>query len=395
MKESFRMEPTTTARIRRTGTYEVSTSSGEPVHAFVPTALPPKEPELVRESYDQRNRAAELALARLAGVSAMIPSVDWLLDSAIRREALLTSQIEGTQATLVDLLDAEAGYATNNADDVEEVTNYIRAFRLIQDQLRHPAGLPLVTRLLCEGHAKLLAGVRGLEKQPGEIRRSQNWIGGPRPSQAVFVPPPPDRVRELLSDLELFIHSDTVDLPPLVKIALVHAQFETIRPFLDGNGRMGRLLITVLLQHWKSLDDPILYVSGHLKRNQSEYYRLLLAVRTHGDWEAWIAFFLTAIEEGANEAERSVVAIASLIAEDRKRLFHSPKAGATSYRLFELLPTMPRFSIEDASHALQTTLPTATAAIRTLQDAQIVVETTGLKKNRKFAYSRYIEALAQ
>src|SRR5665647_1640325 len=213
---------------RSTGTYVTSTTSGESVQAFVPCPLPPADPGLAPESYVEQNREAELALARLSGVSGLVPSVDWLLYSAIRKEALLTSQIEGTQATLTDLFDEEAGFAVSNTDDVEEVTNYLRAFRLVQANLRDAGGLPLSVRLLCDAHRLLLDGARGAGKQPGELRRSQNWIGGTRPGNAVFVPPPPERVPDLLADLERFIHDASQALPPLVKTALIHLQFETI-----------------------------------------------------------------------------------------------------------------------------------------------------------------------
>ena len=233
--------------MRSTGTYAISTTLGESVRTFVPHALPPTKPALAAECYADANRIAELALARLSGVAGLVPSVDWLLYSAIRKEALLTSQIEGTQATLVDLFDEEAGFAVSNTDDVEEVTNYLRAFRLVHGHLRDPAGLPVSVRLLCDAHRLLLDGVRGNGKQPGELRRSQNWIGGTRPGNAVFVPPPPERVPALLADMERFIHNAAQPLPPLVKTALIHLQFETIHPFLDGNGRIGRLLIAALL----------------------------------------------------------------------------------------------------------------------------------------------------
>ena len=256
---------------RTTGAYATSTTLGESVQAFVPHPLPPTNPELAPEAYVDLNHQAELALARLSGVSGLVPSVDWLLYSAIRKEALLTSQIEGIQATLTDLLDEEAGFVVSNTDDVEEVTNYLRAFRLVQDNLRDPTGLPISVRLLCEAHRVLLDGVRGAGKQPGELRRSQNWIGGTRPGNAAFVPPPAERVADLLADLERYIHDETGSLPPLVRIALAHAQFETIHPFLDGNGRIGRLLIIALLEHWGLLPEPLLYISGYLKQHQAEY----------------------------------------------------------------------------------------------------------------------------
>ncbi|NBO02343.1 MAG: Fic family protein, partial [Betaproteobacteria bacterium] len=263
--------------MRITGSYTVTTTLGESVRAFVPRPLPPADPPLPSSDFFDLNRQAELALARLAGVSGLVPSVEWLLYSAIRKEALLTSQIEGTQATLNDLFDEEAGLKVSNADDVEEITNYLRAFRWVQAQLRDPQGLPISVRMLCEAHRLLLDGVRGAGKQPGELRRSQNWIGGTRPGNAAFVPPPPQEVADLLANLERFIHAPGADLPPMVRVALIHAQFETIHPFLDGNGRIGRLLIAALFEHWGLLAEPLMVLSGYLKKHQAEYYRRLSA----------------------------------------------------------------------------------------------------------------------
>ena len=379
--------------MRSTGTTITSTTLGESVKAFVPHPLPPAAPPLVPESFAAAHHAAETALARLAGVAGLVPSVDWLLYSAIRKEALLTSQIEGTQATLTDLFDEEAGLAVSNTDDVEEITNYLRAFRLVQDNLRDPAGLPIGVRLLCDAHRLLLDGVRGAGKQPGELRRSQNWIGGTRPGNAVFVPPPPEHVAALLSDMERFIHAPEPSLPPLVRIALVHAQFETIHPFLDGNGRMGRLLIAALLEHWGLLPEPLMYLSGYLKQRQMDYYRHLSTIRTHGDWEGWVAFFLAGVEAAATEAERGIVGIASRVAADRKQLLNAPKATPASYRLFEMLPMMPRFTVERVRQKLGTSFPTANAAVQLLAELGIVTELTGQKKNRSYSYQRYIELM--
>jgi len=381
--------------MRSTGTTVTSTTLGEPVRAFVPRPLPPAKPALNPESYEIGTRSAELALARLSGMSGLVPSVEWLLYSAIRKEALLTSQIEGTQATLTDLFDDEAGLAVANTDDVEEVSNYLRAFRLVRENLHDPRGLPISVRLLCDAHRVLLAGARGAGKQPGKLRRSQNWIGGTRPGNAVFVPPPPEQVADLLGDLERFIHEAKTKLPPLVRVALVHAQFETIHPFLDGNGRIGRLLIAALMEQWGLLSEPLMYLSGYLKQHQREYYRLLSAVRTDGDWEAWVTFFLEAVEAAATEAERAIVAIASLVAADRRRLLAAPRVGAVGLRLFELLPVMPRFTIEQVRQKLETTFPTATAAVKLLEELGIVTELTGQKKNRSFSYSAYVELLAR
>ena len=377
---------------RSAGTYITATTLGEAVQAFVPSALPPAEPALSLDAFEAQNRAAELALARLSGVSGLASSAEY---SAIRKEALLTSQIEGTQATLTDLFDEEAGLDVGNADDIEEVTNYLRAYRLVRDNLRVPNGLPISVRLMRDAHRLLLDGARGSGKQPGELRRSQNWIGGTRPGNAVFVPPPADQVPRLLGDLEKFIHSASPALPPLVNIALVHAQFETIHPFLDGNGRIGRLLIAALLEHWRLLPEPLMYLSGYLKQHQMEYYRQLSGIRTEGHWESWITFFLEGVAMAATDAERSIVEIATLVAADRRRLLDSPKSGPAAYRLFELLPMMPRFTVERVRQKLTTTFPTANAAIKLLSDLGIVVEMTGQKKNRNFSYPAYIALLTK
>ena len=382
--------------MRVTGSYVTSTTLGESVRAFVPHALPPAAPVLDASSYAELNRTAELSLARLQGVAGLVPSIDWLLYSAIRKEALLTSQIEGTQATLIDLFDKEAGLAISNTDDVEEVTNYLRAFRWTQDTLRDPNGLPMSVRLMRQAHRLLMDGARGAGRQPGELRKSQNWIGGTRPGNAVFVPAPPEQVPALLADLERFIHQeDTHDtLPPLVRIGLVHVQFETIHPFLDGNGRIGRLLIAALMEQWGLLSQPLVYVSAYLKQHQSEYYQRLSAVRTDGDWEGWVAFFLEGVARAADTAERGIVALASLINTDRRRLLQAPKITPASLRLFELLPLMPIFSIDQVCERLNTTFPTATAAVKTLESLGIVVEQTGQKKNRHYSYQAYVQLLS-
>lgn len=379
---------------RETGTCAISTTLGEYVRAFVPYALPPQDPALSLSAYEHLNHQAELALARLVGVSGLVPSVDWLLYSAIRKEALLTSQIEGTQASLTDLFDVEAGIKVSNADDVEEVSNYLRAFRWVQAQLRDPKGLPISVRLLCDAHRLLLNGVRGAGKQPGELRRSQNWIGGTRPGNAVFVPPPPEKMAGLLADLERYIHGAEANLPPMVRVALIHAQFETIHPFLDGNGRIGRLLIAALFEHWGLLNEPLMYLSGFLKQHQSEYYRRLSAIRTEGDWESWVSFFLEGVTVAAGDAEQNIIKVASLISADRKRVLQSSKTGQASYRLFELLPMMPRFTIEMVRQQLDTSFPTATAAVKLLEELGLLAEMTGQKKNRTYSYHAYVELLS-
>ncbi|CAD0298376.1 Fic family protein [Xanthomonas hortorum] len=378
---------------RVTGAYAVIKTHDETVRAFVPAPLPPAAPVLDPAAYLERNRLAEVALARLTGMAGLVASSEWLIYSAVRQEALLTSQLEGTQATLTDVFDDEAGLAVTNADDVEEVTNYLQAFKFVREQLHAPTGLPISLRLLAEAHRILLAGVRGAHALPGSMRTSQNWIGGTRPGNAAFVPPPADRLAEVFGDLERFIHDPQPTLPPLVRIALVHAQFETIHPFLDDNGRIGRLLIAALLEDWQLLSEPLLYVSGYLKANQNDYYRHLSAIRTHGDWEAWVGFFLEAVEASAEQAQRSIVAIAALIAADRKRVLSTGSSTLQALRLFELLPTMPKLTVDRAQQALEVSYPTARAAVTTLQDIGVLVETTGRARGQSFSYQAYVNLL--
>jgi Fic family protein len=380
---------------RITGTYVVTTTLSESVKAFVPSPLPPKDPALSPACYVEQNQAAELALARLSGVTGLVPSIDWLLYGAIRKEALLTSQIEGTQATLTDLFDDEAGLDIKNADDIEEVTNYMQAFRFVRENLRDEVGLPISVRLLCGAHRFLLNGVRGAGKQPGELRKSQNWIGGTRPGNAVFVPPPADEVPGLLANLEQFIHKEDDGLPPLVNIALAHAQFETIHPFLDGNGRIGRLLIAALMEYFNLLPEPLMYLSAYLKEHQMEYYRLLGAIRTQGDWESWVSFFLEGVAEAATSAETGIIEVAARVSADRRLLLASQNASPVSLRLFELLPMMPRFTIDRIKAELETSFPTANAAARTLEGLGIVTEVTGQSRNRSFSYQPYIDLISK
>ena len=380
--------------MRQTGKYLTVTTLGEAVRAFVPARLPPANPVMDLAAFADAQSAAALGIARLNAVAGLVQSMRWLTYSAVRKEALLTSQIEGTQATLMDVFDAEADFTVANADDVEEVTNYLRAFEYSVAELRRPRGLPLSMRLLCEAHRHLMTGARGGSKQPGEIRRSQNWIGGTRPGNAAFVPPPQGKLADLLSDLERFIHTEG-KLPPLVKVALAHAQFETIHPFLDGNGRIGRLLVALMLEDYKLVDAPVLHVSGFLKRHQAEYYRRLSNIRTEGDWEGWVAFFLECVVAAAAESVQTIIDIQTLINSDRARLLATANISQATYRLFERLPGMPRFTIEIARKALDTTFPTANAAVANLVRGGIVKELTGRSKNRGFSSEGYVQRLAR
>jgi Fic family protein len=257
---------------RIVGTYEKTSTAGETVNAFVPAPLPPNNPPLIMDAaLSALLQRAEAAIGRLKLTGTMVPSLDWLLYSFVRKEAVVSSQIEGTQATLVDLLMYEAAGKADTVDDedVRQVCNYVDALSYARKQMHSKNGLPLSMRLLNEAHRRLMKNVSGGNKDPGEIRRSQNWIGGTRPGNAVFVPPPPHLLSKLLGSLEKYIHADD-SLPPLVRAGLLHAQFETIHPYLDGNGRIGRLLITLLLEHWYLLDTPLLYLSLYFKRHRAE-----------------------------------------------------------------------------------------------------------------------------
>ena len=378
---------------RITGTYEATVAGGETVQAFLPASLPPHDPPLLIEGQlAVRLAAAEQALSRLELAGAMVPSLDWFLYAFVRKEAVISSQIEGTQATLADLLAFEAAPDAVAGADVEEVCNYLDALSYARAELARPDGLPLSMRLLHEARRGLMDGARGASKQPGEVRRSQNWIGGSRPGNAAYVTPTPQHLPSLLGDLERYIHAQDA-LPPLVRAGLVHVQFETIHPYLDGNGRIGRLLIALLLQHWGLLQAPLLYLSLFFKRHRAEYYRRLNAVRLEGDWEGWTDFFLDGVATIADEAVQSARDIFALVATDRARVLAQDGSSIFALRLFELLPNHPILSTASAVSLLETTKPTATRAIEALLEAGILVETTGRRRDRVFAYQAYIDCL--
>jgi Fic family protein len=382
---------------RATGRYERTTVGGEEVAAFVPHALPPADPPIfVDAALTERLRAAEQALVRLELAGEMVPSLDWFIYAFVRKEAVLSSQIEGTQATLVDLLTFEAqggdeqGAAANA--DVEEVCNYLDALAYARAQLADPKGLPLSMRLLNQTHARLMRGVRGAEKLPGEVRRSQNWIGGSRPGNAAYVPPPPHALGEVLGAFEKYLHADD-SLPSLVRAGLLHVQFETIHPYLDGNGRIGRLLVTLLLEHWKLLTKPLLYLSLFFKRHREDYYRRLDAVRIEGDWEGWLDFFLDGVGTIADEAVASARELFALVAADRTRVLAHEGMSVVALRLFELLPRHPVVTVASVMRLVETTKPTAGRAIELLVAAGVLVETTGKKRERSFVYRGYLDRL--
>lgn len=378
--------------MRVTGVYERETSTGEEVQAFVPRALPPKDPALeVSDSARDLLARATSSLARLDVAGEMVPSLDWFVYAFVRKEATVSSQIEGTQATLVDLLTFEAEVSELEGD-VDEVCNYLDALEYARGQLKRDRGLPISTRLLAGTHKRLLRGVRGKGKQPGQVRKSQNWLGGTRPGNAAFVPPPPGRVNGLLGDLEKYIHGDD-GLPPLVRAGLIHVQFETIHPFLDGNGRLGRLLIALLLEDWGLLREPLLYLSLFFKRHRAEYYRRLSAVRTEGDWEGWTNFFLEGVATIADEAVAAARDLFQLVSMDRDRVLTSERASVMAARLLELLPSHPIVTIPKVVELLDTTKPTASKAVSVLEEIQILDETTGRQRDRVFSYRAYLELL--
>jgi Fic family protein len=371
------------------GRYAMSIAGSEEARAFVPPPLPPIPPlELigpVRAALDQ----ALLALGRLDGAAAALPDAHLLLYTYVRKEAVLSSQIEGTQSTLDDLLTHELGEAPGvPIEDVAEVSRYVEAMNHGLERLR--GDFPLSNRLLREMHGILLAEGRGAEKTPGEFRRSQNWIGGTRPGNAAFVPPAPQDVDSCMGDLERFLHSDT---PPLVKAALAHVQFETIHPFLDGNGRIGRLLITLLLCHDRVLRVPLLYSSLYLKQHRQQYYAELNAVRQTGDFERWLEFFATAIRVSAEQATTTGQRIFSVFREDRSHIRELGRQAPAALAVQEALQSKPLATIATLTISTGLTTPTVTQALRALENLKIVRETTGRARGRIFSYVRYLDAL--
>jgi Fic family protein len=378
---------------RTTGTYRVARWDHEEVRVFIPADLPPAVPPLALDDQIQQKLSdAKAAINRLAVAADMVPSADWFLYSFVRKEALITSQIEGTQATLQDVLAFEVGEQVARPEDVREVCNYVNALSYARRELARPGGLPLTTRLLCEAHKRLMKGSRGSGKQSGEIRRSQNWIGGTRPGNARFVPPPPEVLPELLSALEKWIHAPD-PLPPLIRVGLAHVQFETIHPFLDGNGRIGRLLITLLMEHWGLLTEPLFYLSVAFKRHRQEYYEHLSAVRLEGDWESWIRFFLTCVVEAADDAVATARKLFIVTSADRLKVAGHAGTTVAAIRLAQLLPSNPIITLPLVIRLLDVSKPTAVRTIDFLHDAGILRETTGKRRDRVYAYHHYLQVL--
>ncbi len=376
-----------------TGHVEITSTAGEPVRAFVPEPLPPQPPlDLGRLGLALKDRAL-LACGRLDGVSSLLPDPDLFLYAYVRREALLSSQIEGTQSSLSDLLMFELEEAPGVPfDDVVEVSSYVAA--LDHGLARLASGFPLSSRLLKEIHAVLLARGRGADRQPGEFRRSQNWIGGTRPGNARFVPPPPERVDSCMAELERFLHAED-DLPLLVKAALAHVQFETIHPFLDGNGRLGRLLIVLMLVDGGILRQPLLYLSLFFKQHRSRYYELLDGVRRDGDWEAWVLFFLEGVESTAAAAVDAAHRLLALFQADESKLTGLGRSGTSVRQVFAALRQRPLTGIPQLATRAQLSFPTAAKAVERLVALGIAREITGGRRNRVFAYDGYLAILGE
>jgi len=365
---------------------------GETVRAFVPAPLPPDPPLEFSGARQRLLERALLACGRLDGVTALLPDPELFLYAYVRREAVLSSQIEGTESSLSDLLLFELDEAPGVPfDDVVEVSNYVAALEHGMARLR--GGFPLSNRLLREVHEKLLASGRGADKQPGEFRRSQNWIGGTRPGNARFVSPPPQHVEDCMASLERSIHAADDGLPALVKAALAHAQFETIHPFLDGNGRVGRLLISLMLFDAGVLAQPLLYLSYYFKQHRDEYYRLLDTVRAEGDWEAWLDFFLEGVEITAGSAMDTAHRLLALFRDDAACVQTLGRAAANALRVFDALRDRPLATLNDLTERTGASYPTVARAVEALENLGIVREITGRKRERVFAYMRYLDIL--
>ncbi|MBM3894636.1 Fic family protein [Candidatus Dependentiae bacterium] len=375
---------------KRFGTYVVQKNSIESFKAFVPQSLPPDPAVDVQRLLPVLDLATR-ALAELNSVVHAIPNMSLFLYMYVRKEALLSSQIEGTQSSLADLMLFEADQKSDIAfEDVEEVSNYVKATQHGLERMKN--GFPLSLRLLREIHAILLSGSRGSGKLPGEFRRSQNWIGGSRPGNARFVPPPPAEMLDCLSDFEKFLHTDT--FPVLIKAGLAHVQFETIHPFLDGNGRLGRLLITLLLCADGVITAPVLYLSFYLKEHRREYYDLLQDVRLKGDWEGWLEFFLEGVAVSARQGLETVKDVNELFERDRKAIEKLGRVRFSVIKVFEFLQKLPQVSVSVLGDQLQLTPPTLRVAIEHLKKLGILHEITGKKRDQVYVYRQYLGLLS-
>jgi Fic family protein len=381
----------TETQLGRGGRYLVTKYGEESVRAYVPTPLPP-DPPIVFLPLIRLWEEANQALGRLDALSALLPNVSLILYTYVRKEAVLSSQIEGTQSSISDLLLYETSEAPGvPTDDVEEVSNYVKAMNFGLRRLR--GGFPISLRLFREMHAVLLSQGRGSDKDPGEFRRTQNWIGGTRPGNASFVPPPPEQVMECMGALEVFLQTERPDFPLLIKAGLAHVQFETIHPFLDGNGRIGRLIIPLLLCASGVLREPLLYLSLYFKQHRSTYYELLDRVRTNGDWESWLEFFLTGIRDTAGRAVSDAQRTIAMFDQDRQKIQGLGRPAASVLRVFEYAQRTPILSIPKAAEAIGISAPTVAKSIEYLRKLTIMREITGRQRRRLFVYDAYLAIL--
>jgi Fic family protein len=375
-----------------TGRYSSSPAGGEIVNAFVPAPLPPVPPLELTGARQHLLERATLAIGRLDSVSTLLPDPQLFLYAYVRREAVLSSQIEGTQSSLSDLLLFEMDEVPGVPfDDVVEVSNYIAALEYGIERLR--ADVPLCNRLLREMHIHLMARGRGSDKAPGEFRHSQNWIGGTRPDNARFVPPPPLEVEPCMAALEQFINQPASTTPVLIKAALAHVQFETIHPFLDGNGRLGRLLIALLLHQGGLLSQPLLYLSLYFKQHRSVYYELLDKVRTQGDWEAWVDFFLEGVAETAQGAVQTAQRLVALFGQDSQRIQNTGRSASNAQRVLHALRSHPVATLKLLCTETGMSFPTVGKVMQTLTQLGIARELTGQRRNRVFVYDSYLNIL--
>ncbi len=375
----------------RIGRYMQSAFGDETVRAFIPPPLPP-DPPIRFDGLQVLLEQANQAVGRLDGLASLLPDLSLFIYTYVRKEAVLSSQIEGTQSSLSDLLLFENDEAPGAPlEDVQEVSNYVAAMTHGLERLN--SGFPLSLRLIREIHEILLSKGRGSGKQPGEFRRSQNWIGGSRPGNAAFVPPPPELVVECMGKLEHFIHDERSHLPVLIRAGLVHVQFETIHPFLDGNGRLGRLLITFMLCEQKILRDPILYLSLYFKANRGAYYELLERVRSKGDWEAWLDFFLIGVRDTAEQAATAARGILSLFDEDQRKIESLGRAAASVLRVFQHMQRNPIVAIPTAARKIGISSPTVAKSLAHMVRLGILHEVTGKERHRLFVYDKYLAIL--
>lgn len=374
------------------GTFQEITSGGEAYKVYIPGTLPPKiKLEPFYALLDQANQG----LGKLDAMNFFLPDANLFIYLYVRKEALLSSQIEGTQSSLADLFLVENNKKPSvPLSDVEEVTNYVAAINYGINKIQKE-NFPVSLRLIREIHTILMRGVRGQDKNPGEFRYSQNWIGGTRPGNAIFVPPPPQKVIELMSDLEVFIHSKSINLPLLIKIAMIHLQFESIHPFLDGNGRLGRLLVTLLLCEKNLIKQPIFYLSYFFKKHRAEYYKLLQKVREENDWDKWIKFFLQGVIETSQDAFETAMRLTYLMKTDLEKIRTLGKASKSVERVFTYLQRKPIIGIPELSSSLKLSPHTIKLSLDYLETLGVIKEITGLRRGMTYTYDKYLSILRE